>query len=82
MPYFPTYRLLLSASRYLIVPIFAVFTPFAFAVVSATDSVILSQKIAEKLQPKIAIVLNSGEASVSLIDIATKKVIKTIPVGK
>jgi len=33
-------------------------------------------------EPKIAIVLNSAEASVSLIDMPTKKVIKTIPVGK
>lgn len=33
-------------------------------------------------QPKLAVVLNSGEASVSLIDMPTRKVIKTIPVGK
>ena len=33
-------------------------------------------------EPKLAIVLNSAEASVSLIDIPTRKVIKTIPVGK
>jgi YVTN family beta-propeller protein len=33
-------------------------------------------------EPKIAIVLNSAEASVSLIDMPTRKVIKTIPVGK
>ena len=33
-------------------------------------------------QPKIAIVLNSGEATVSLIDMATRKVTKTFYVGK
>ncbi|MBU3614667.1 beta-propeller fold lactonase family protein [Polynucleobacter sp. Latsch14-2] len=33
-------------------------------------------------EPKIAIVLNSAEASVSLIDMQTRKVIKTTPVGK
>jgi len=33
-------------------------------------------------QPKLAVVLNSGEASVSLIDMPSRQVIKTIPVGK
>ncbi|WP_331851789.1 YVTN family beta-propeller repeat protein [Polynucleobacter necessarius] len=33
-------------------------------------------------QPKLAIILNSGAASVSLIDMATHQVTKTIPVGK
>jgi YVTN family beta-propeller protein len=33
-------------------------------------------------EPKLAIVLNSAEASVSLIDMQARKVIKTIPVGK
>ena len=33
-------------------------------------------------QPKLAVILNSGEASVSLIDMPTRQVIKTIPVGK
>jgi YVTN family beta-propeller protein len=33
-------------------------------------------------QPKLAIILNSGEASVSLIDMPTRQVIKTVPVGK
>jgi YVTN family beta-propeller protein len=33
-------------------------------------------------EPKLAIVLNSAEASVSLIDMPTRKVIKTVPVGK
>jgi YVTN family beta-propeller protein len=33
-------------------------------------------------QPKLAVILNSGEASISLIDMPTRQVIKTIPVGK
>ena len=33
-------------------------------------------------QPKLAVILNSGSASVSLIDMNTREVIKTIPVGK
>jgi YVTN family beta-propeller protein len=33
-------------------------------------------------EPKLSIVLNSAEASVSLIDMSTRKVIKTVPVGK
>jgi YVTN family beta-propeller protein len=33
-------------------------------------------------QPKLAVILNSGEASVSPIDMPTRQVIKTIPVGK
>jgi YVTN family beta-propeller protein len=46
----------------------------AFAQASAaTDS---------KAEPKLAVVLNSGEATVSLIDMPTRKVIKTVPVGK
>jgi YVTN family beta-propeller protein len=33
-------------------------------------------------EPKVTVVLNSGDASVSLIDMASRQVIKTIPVGK
>ena len=33
-------------------------------------------------QPKLAVILNSGAASVSLIDMTTRQVIKTVPVGK
>ena len=33
-------------------------------------------------QPKVAVILNSGDASVSLIDMSSRQVIKTIPVGK
>ncbi|QKM64889.1 hypothetical protein DCO17_06390 [Polynucleobacter tropicus] len=33
-------------------------------------------------QPKIAVILNSGAASISLIDMQKREVIKTIPVGK
>ena len=33
-------------------------------------------------QPKLAVILNSGAASVSLIDMNTHEVVKTVPVGK
>ena len=33
-------------------------------------------------QPKLAVILNSGQASVSLIDMQTRQVVKTVPVGK
>jgi DNA-binding beta-propeller fold protein YncE len=33
-------------------------------------------------EPKIAVVLNSGDASVSLVDMKLREVIKTIPIGK
>ena len=33
-------------------------------------------------EPRLAVVLNSGEATVSLIDMPSRKVIKTVPVGK
>ncbi len=35
-----------------------------------------------KVEPKLAVILNSGEATVSLIDMPSRKVIKTVPVGK
>lgn len=35
-----------------------------------------------KSEPKLAVILNSGEATVSLIDMPSRKVIKTVPVGK
>lgn len=34
------------------------------------------------IEPKVAVVLNSGDASVSLIDMPSREVVKTIPVGK
>ena len=37
---------------------------------------------ADPAAPKIAVVLNSADASVSLIDMPTRQVIKTLPVGK
>jgi YVTN family beta-propeller protein len=41
-----------------------------------------SAHVDPKSEPKLAVVLNSGEASVSLIDMPNRKVIKTVPVGK
>ena len=34
------------------------------------------------VEPKLAVILNSGDASVSLIDMPTRKVVKTVAVGK
>jgi YVTN family beta-propeller protein len=48
---------------------------FALAQTSAISNSVVNQ-------PKVAVILNSGEASVSLIDMPSRQVIKTIPVGK
>ena len=42
----------------------------------------LIASVAPANQPKLAVILNSGSASVSLIDMNTREVVKTIPVGK
>ena len=52
---------------------------FSFSVYAQTPT---SGAPSSKAVPTLAIVLNSGEASVSLIDMPTRQVIKTIPVGK
>ncbi len=56
----------------------------AFALIGLQNSVFAQTSAASdsKAEPKLAIVLNSGEASVSLIDMPSRKVIKTVPVGK
>ena len=61
---------------------FSVLAIFAFA--GQLHTVFAQSSIAadSKAEPKIAIVLNSGEATVSLIDMPTRKVMKTVPVGK
>ena len=51
--------------------------PFALA-----QTNVLTAQTPAANQPKLAIILNSGEASVSLIDMPTRQVMKTIPVGK
>jgi YVTN family beta-propeller protein len=48
---------------------------FALAQTSAISNSVVNQ-------PKVAVILNSGEASVSLIDMPSRQVIKTILVGK
>jgi YVTN family beta-propeller protein len=59
------------------IAISAALTPIPhLALAQTTSSTALS------VQPKLAVVLNSGEASVSLIDMPSRQVIKTIPVGK
>ena len=59
---------------------------FAFAnlqiPVNAQSSAGTSATAAAPTQPKLAVILNSGSASVSLIDMQTRQVTKTIPVGK
>ncbi|WP_096672595.1 cytochrome D1 domain-containing protein [Polynucleobacter meluiroseus] len=57
----------------------AAFGLFSIALQAQTPA---PEVVDSKAQPKVAIVLNSAGASVSLIDMATHKVIKTIPVGK
>jgi YVTN family beta-propeller protein len=42
----------------------------------------LAQAPVAPAQPKLAVILNSGQASVSLIDMQTRQVVKTVPVGK
>ncbi len=55
-----------------------------FALVGLQQSVFAQASAVSdsKAEPKLAIVLNSGEATVSLIDMPSRKVIKTVPVGK
>jgi YVTN family beta-propeller protein len=50
--------------------------------VNAQSSASTSATAAAPTQPKLAVILNSGSASVSLIDMQTRQVTKTIPVGK
>jgi YVTN family beta-propeller protein len=50
--------------------LFLFLSPLAFALPSTSA------------EPKLAVILNSGDASVSLIDMPTRKVVKTLAVGK
>jgi YVTN family beta-propeller protein len=54
----------------------------AFALMGLQNVAYAQAAADSKAEPKLAVVLNSGEASVSLIDMPTRKVIKTVPVGK
>ena len=60
-------------------PIFFALTALAYLV---NTSALFAAVVDPQLAPKLAIVLNSGDASVSLIDMPTQKVIKVVPVGK
>ena len=55
------------------IKLFAIIATFGFA------SLVLAEEVK---MPKTAIVLNSGSASVSLIDMPTRTVTKTFPIGK
>jgi len=72
-------HIFISKARFGAISALATFAFFGShnAVLAQTSSVVDA-----KAEPKIAIVLNSGEATVSLIDMPTRKVIKTVPVGK
>ncbi len=50
--------------------------------IAAASLLWISVALAAPAEPKLAIVLNSGEATVSLIDMQTRKVTKTFYVGK
>ena len=53
-----------------------------FLVLPLRGQIAFAQTTPPAGEPKIAIVLNSGDASVSLIDMQTRQVTKTVPVGK
>mgnify|MGYP000697541645 CR=1 FL=1 len=59
---------------------------FCILALSGLSSLLLvsiaSAQTTASAEPKLAVVLNSGDASVSLIDMPTRKVIKTVAVGK
>ena len=57
---------------------FAAYLIFPFSIFAQTAA-ISTPKLSE---PKIAMVLNSGDASISLIDMQMRAVIKTVPIGK
>lgn len=62
--------------------ILLVFTTFSLVGLQSAVCAQTSVAFDPKAEPKLAVVLNSGEATVSLIDMPTRKVIKTVPVGK
>ena len=51
----------------------------AFTAASLLFGAVQAAKLAE---PTLAVVLNSGDASVSLVDMKTRTVTKTMPIGK
>lgn len=62
--------------------ILLVFTSVSLAGLQGAVCAQTATAMDSKAEPKLAVVLNSGEATVSLIDMPTRKVIKTVPVGK
>lgn len=71
--------ILISKARFSAISALAVFTLLE-SQISVFSQAVASPSSA--VEPKLAIVLNSGEATVSLIDMPGRKVIKTVPVGK
>lgn len=62
-----------------------IFSNFLIALVAPFIGVAIAHAqapMSSTIEPKVAVVLNSGDASVSLIDMPSREVVKTIPVGK
>jgi YVTN family beta-propeller protein len=62
-----------------------IFSNFLIALVAPLIGVAIvhaQAPMSSTIEPKVAVVLNSGDASVSLIDMPSREVVKTIPVGK
>lgn len=72
-------RIFLTNKVLRVIPVFAIFYSFLLPSISFSQSSTIAEL---KGEPKLAVVLNSGEATVSLIDMQTRKVIKTVAVGK
>ena len=58
------------------------FRTIAASLALLTASQLTLAQTAASGEPKIAVILNSGDASVSLIDMPSRQVIKSVPVGK
>jgi YVTN family beta-propeller protein len=58
------------------------FCTIAASLALLTASQLTLAQTAASGEPKIAVILNSGDASVSLIDMPSRQVIKSVPVGK
>ena len=61
---------------------FRILASSAVFVLQLANQNVFAQVSNSPAQPKLAVILNSGAASVSLIDMSSHQVVKTIPVGK
>ena len=53
----------------------------ALSLILSPSSLVCAQT-SPPIEPKLAVILNSGDASVSLVDMPSRKVVKTVAVGK